>query len=89
MQEYIEGREPLAPRLAAVKPLKDYELELTFANGEVRRFDAHPLLALPAYQKLKNKTFFENVTVAYGTLQWPCDIDYCPDCLYENSRPAQ
>ncbi len=89
MQEYMEGRETLAPRLAAVKPLPDYELELTFKNGEKRRFDARPLLTLPAYRKLQNKAFFDAVTVAFGTLQWPCDIDYCPDCLYENSRPIQ
>lgn len=89
MQEYVTGQEQLAPRLMAVKPLPDYQLELTFKNGERRHFDARPLLAVPAYAKLKNEAFFASVTVAYGSVQWPGEIDYCPDCLYQNSIPIQ
>ena len=28
-----------------------------------------------------NKEFFRSVKVAYGTVIWPHDIDYCPDTL--------
>lgn len=89
MQEYVTGPEALGPRVVAVKPSDDYQLLLTFSNGEKRRFDAHPLLTLPAYQKLQNKAFFEAVSVAFGTVQWPCDIDCCPDSLYAKSVPVQ
>ena len=88
MQEYIIGPEALGPRVAAVKPGEDYQLLLTFTNGEMRRFDAHPLLALPAYHKLQCKAFFKTAAIAFGTVQWPDDIDCCPDTLYAKSVPV-
>ena len=46
------------PRPVDVKPLNDYELLVTFQNGEKKVFDAKPILSLPLYQPLKNKGFF-------------------------------
>jgi len=40
------------PRPIAVKPLEDYELLITFQNGETKIFDAKPLLSLPLYKSL-------------------------------------
>ena len=34
------------------------------------------------------KTFFDSVAVAYGSVWWAGDIDYCPDALYEESVPC-
>lgn len=86
MDEYITGA-PLGPRVTSVRAENNYTLIVTFNNDEVREFDAKPLLDVPAFGKLKNPGFFKNVRVAYGTVTWDDDIDYCPDCLYNDSVP--
>ena len=83
----INAGSQLGPRVLAVTPMDDYKLFLTFTNGERRIFDAGPLLKLTAFKPLANKNFFQLVKVAYGTLLWPRDIDYCPDTLYNESVP--
>jgi len=87
MDNIIYG-EPLLPRVKTAQPLEDYKLLLTFDNGEQRIFDVKPLLSLKAFGALKNKQFFETVKVAYGSIQWANDIDYCPDTLYMESISA-
>ena len=87
MDNLISGR-PLGPRVIAAVPTEDYRLLLTFTNGEQRIFDFTPLLETPAFMPLANKSFFRLVKVAYGSVLWPQDIDYCPDTLYMQSVPA-
>jgi len=84
-EDILVAPQPLGPRVVAVRPLADYKLSITFNNGELRTFDAAPLLDYPAFKPLKSKTFFRTVRAAYGTICWPGDIDYCPDTLYEQS----
>ena len=88
MSEPLLRGEPLLPRVKSVKPLENYRLRLAFTNGEERIFDAKPLLALPVFQPLRNPHFFSLAQVAYGSVSWPNDIDYCPDTLYKESIPA-
>ena len=88
MQEYITGSEELGPRVVSVVPDDDYKLLLTFTNGEKRLFDTQPLLNLPMYRRLQNRTFFLSASVAFGTVHWPFDIDCCPDSLYAKSVPV-
>ena len=66
----------------------DFELLLTFNNGEKRIFDAHQIMYMEAFTPLKNIEFFKLVKVKFGTVVWPRDIDYCPDMLYEQSKPV-
>lgn len=84
--EYIKGKEALLPRLSAVEVCPDYQLLLTFRNGEKRRYNAQPLLDLPAYRNLPR--VFSAAQVAYGTVVWPGDLDVSPDALYLNSLPV-
>lgn len=89
MQDNIVYGKPLGPRVLSVSPLEDYRLSITFTNGEQRIFDAKPLLSIGVFQKLQSKHFFDSVKVAFGSVQWPQDIDYCPDTLYAQSTPAK
>lgn len=86
MSDTIKGT-PLGPRVTEVIPNDDYELLLTFNNGEKRKFDAHQLLGVKVFAPLKNVSFFKSVKVEFGTVVWPQDIDYCPDTLYAQSVP--
>ncbi|MCL2169313.1 MAG: DUF2442 domain-containing protein [Defluviitaleaceae bacterium] len=80
---------PLGPRVTAVSALKGYQLAITFNNDEMRIFDATPLLTLEAFTPLRDCQIFREVVVAYGSLSWPNDIDYCPDTLYAQSIPMK
>ena len=86
MDEIIKGA-PLGPRVIEVVPNDNYELLLTFNNGEKRKFDAKQLLDMRVFAPLNNIAFFKSVKVKFGTVVWPKDIDYCPDTLYEQSVP--
>ena len=37
---------------------------------------------------MRNKEFFKTVPIEYGSVAWSDGIDYCPDCLYEESVQA-
>ena len=74
------------PRVKAVVPRDDYELEITFANGEVGLFDCKHLLSFGVFREFKDICYFRRVRVANGTVVWPHEQDICPDTLYEDSR---
>lgn len=84
----FECGEPLGPRVTQATPLADYKLLIVFDNGEKRIFDAKPLLSYPCFKPLVNESFFKTVKVAFGSIAWPGDIDYCPDTLYLESMPV-
>jgi len=87
MDDIIYGA-PLGPRVLSAKPIDDYMLLIKFNNGEERIFDAKPLFIHNVFKPLQDKLFFDLVKVAYGTVEWPNDIDYCPDTLYSESIPV-
>ncbi len=68
-----------------VKPLKNYELEVTFDNGEVRRFDVKPYLEFKAFKKIKDIEMFNTVRTDGLSIEWADGTDICPYELYNNS----
>jgi len=77
------------PRVQSVTTSNDYNLTLVFANGETGIFDCSPLLDLGVFQELKDRTYFSQARVEYGTVAWPHEQDICPDTLYEDSKMCQ
>ena len=77
------------PRITAVTAQNDYALLLTFTNGERRLFDMTPYLGYPAFEPLRQVAFFKLARVSHGTVAWPNEIDFDPDTLYLEGRPAQ
>ena len=69
-----------------VKPLNNYELELTFDNNIVKIKDMKPYLTKGVFKKLKDKKFFNSVKISFNTISWDDDIDLCADYLYETSK---
>jgi hypothetical protein len=72
--------------VVAVKALPNYQLDLTFENGEQRRFDMNRLMDLKPFNRLKDNSFF-GAHIAYGTVVWPGTIDIAPETLYADSVP--
>jgi len=73
--------------VVTVKPLPDFKLDLTFENGELRRFDMRPLLAIKPWNRIASLNLFERARVDYGTVVWPGEIDIAPETLYDDSIP--
>ena len=73
----------------AVKTRSDFQLDLEFENGERRRFDARPLLAMKPWNRIASLAVFEYARVDYGTVVWPGEIDIAPETLYDDSVPLK
>jgi hypothetical protein len=74
------------PRVTAVKPGDDYQLEITFSNGDTGVYDCRPLLDFGVFQELRDTAYFRQVRVEYGTIAWPHEQDICPDTVYLESK---
>jgi hypothetical protein len=70
-----------------VQPQADYQLVLEFNNGEQRRFDMRPLLAMKPWSRIASPSVFQRVRIDYGTVVWPGEIDVAPETLYDDSIP--
>ena len=73
-------------KIKEVEVLPDYRLLLTFDNKEKRIKDMKPYLDKGVFQKLKDKDFFNQVKISFGTISWGEQIDMCADSLYETSE---
>ena len=76
------------PKLKEAIPLDDYNLMLTFGNGEKRRYDFKPNLNHKFYHPLTDVNLFKSVDVIDGEIEWVTGQDFCPNTLYEKSTPA-
>ena len=73
--------------IVGVVPHPNFTLELDYANGERRLFDATPLLAVKPWTPLSNWAAFRLARVEYGAVTWLGDLDIAPETLYDCSRP--
>ena len=76
------------PRVVNVQPLAGHQMDLTFTNGEVKRFDMRPYLDIGLFTELKQEAMFATAKAALGTVTWENGADLCPDTLYLEGRPA-
>lgn len=76
-------------KLKAVEPLPNYQLLLTFDNGEQRRFDMTSYLDKGIFAALKEEPLFRSVRVSFDTIEWSNGADLCPEVLYAQSLPLQ
>lgn len=88
MEMFIHGARDIAPDAVRVEVRDDHTLRVRFANGELRDFDARPLLARKCYDALKNEALFATARVEYGVVTWADGSDLDPEWLYEDSVPV-
>jgi hypothetical protein len=70
------------PHVTTVVALDDYELEVSFDNGESRRFDVKPFLSRGIFVRLRDRTLFQAVRAVAGSIEWPGGLDLSYDTLY-------
>ena len=68
-----------------VKAINDYNLILTFADGEKRQFDMKPYLNKAIFQELKDVQKFNAVFISFDTIAWKNEADFDPEILYAYS----
>ena len=73
------------PRVVNVQPVADFNIKLTFSNGEVKSFDMKPFLETGNFRELTDPAMFNSVRPFLGSVQWPNGLDLCPDSLYLES----
>ena len=77
------------PRIAEVRHIRAYRLELTFTNGERAELDLADRIVGRGgvFAPLEDIDFFNKVKVdpEIGTLVWPNEVDLCPDVLYSEA----
>lgn len=69
-------------KVTAVRANENHTLDLTFSDGSVKRFDMKPYLKYEVFKELKDLTYFKQVKLAFGTVQWPHDQDIAPETLF-------
>ncbi len=72
----------MSPKVIKVEPLENYQLRLTFSNGEIRCFDVTPYLDKGIFTELKNIEYFRQVKISFGSVQWLHEQDFSRDTLY-------
>ena len=75
----------IPPRIKDVKAVNDFNIELTYVNGERKLYDMKKFLNHNAYKKLNNVGYFSLVKSAETTIEWPNGEDVDPNELYNNS----
>lgn len=71
--------------ICAVEPLEGRSVRLTLSDGAVVERDLRGLLRGPILGRLADDdALFRLVTVDYGTLVWPGEIDIAPETLIWN-----
>jgi len=68
-----------------VKPIGNYNLILTFSNGEKRPFDMNPYLDKGIFQELRELSMFNTVRLSFDTIEWENEADLDPEVLYKDS----
>ncbi|MBI4515290.1 MAG: DUF2442 domain-containing protein [Deltaproteobacteria bacterium] len=75
------------PHVKSVRALEDYELEVSFDNGESRRFDVKPYLGRGIFVRLRDPAAFRAVRVVAGSVEWANGLDLSYDTLYVEGQP--
>ena len=70
-------------RVTHVKTLPSFRLELTFDNSDSGVVDLNHLAGRGVFSAWNQPGVFEQVAIsASGAVEWPGEIDLCPDALY-------
>jgi hypothetical protein len=74
---------PYNMRILAAAPLPNFRLDLSFDNGEHGVVDLSDLAGRGVFTTWQHPGVFEKALVTTeGAVEWPGEIDLCPDALY-------
>ena len=72
-------------KVVSVKPLKNYLLEIEFADGLSKVIDIRPFIGKGISTALKDETYFRRVALEDGGgIAWDNGYDFCPNFLRDD-----
>ena len=75
-------------RITEAKALGEFRLQLRLTDGSVVEREISRLLAGPVFDRIRNDSAqFARVRAAHGTIEWPGEIDLCPDVVIWGGPP--
>jgi hypothetical protein len=78
--------------VAEVEPLEGFRLRVVFVDGRAGEVDMARLVHSPeagVFRALADPSRFAQVSLEYGAVTWPGDVDLAPDAMYEAIRTNQ
>jgi hypothetical protein len=70
-------------RVVQVEPREDFKIWVRFDEGTSGTIDLQDLAGRGVFGAWKDRHVFESVHVNdAGAVEWPSDVDLCPDSLY-------
>jgi hypothetical protein len=76
-------------RVKTVTPVKNYEVEITFQNGVIKKINLESFLWGEIFAPIReNASYFRTVKVMGSTIGWDNGADIDPDVLYYDLKPA-
>ena len=75
-------------RVVDVDYIKDYELHVTFSDGNKKKVDLRPYLTGEVFGELLDKEKFVQYGLTRITIEWANGADLAPEFLYEIGTAA-
>lgn len=75
-------------RITDVDYIKDYELLITFSNGDRKKVDLKPYLTGEVFGELLDKDIFIQYGLTRSTIEWVNGADFAPEFLNEIGTAA-
>ena len=70
-------------KITEAKPLQNYKLFLRFDDGVFGVVDLSDMTGRGVFEAWEHNGVFEEVRITkLGALEWPGELDLCPDSLY-------
>jgi hypothetical protein len=69
--------------VTSAEHLNDFNLRLTFNNGEIKNVNLEKHLDKPVFLPLNDKTYFKNFKLNHFTIEWENGADFAPEFLYQ------
>ena len=63
----------------------NYQLILTFENGEKRQLDMNPYMDKGIFKELRDLSIFNTVKVSFDTIEWANNADLDSEFIYNYS----
>ena len=68
------------------KYIKNYEVQLTFNNGEIKSVDLKDMVFKDhrkIFEPLRDLDYFKKFKIQFNTITWPNELDPAPEYLYK------
>ena len=74
------------PSIKKVVALDNHLLAVDFDNGESGILDMKPFLNFGIFRRLMEQNAFNQVRIAFDTIEWDSGIDIDPEFVYEKCQ---